>query len=262
MILENKIRKHITQCLADHRLIQQGDVVMVGLSGGKDSFSLLYFLKEIQKKSHLNFSLLAVTLDGGLIGLDDQALRAFCTKLDVPFHLERKPVFEIVSEKKDEDSTFCSLCAKMRRGILYRLANQLGASKIALGHHLDDAIETLFLNMFYSGQLSSLPPCLESNSGFVPVIRPMLYVAENDLQAFSLEKKFKTLGCACPVCPTHPHFEGMGDLKRNEMKSMVQKLSERIPNFRSNVKNALMNLKTDRFFTKESLTDLNSSCNL
>lgn len=247
--IEDKLRKQVVSCLSEHDMLENGDHVMVGLSGGKDSWALLYLLKEIQKKSPIRFTLSALTLDGGLVGLDPSELQRQCDAWDVPFVLERRPVFEVVAEKKDPKSTFCSMCAKMRRGILYDMARKQGATKIALGHHLDDALETLFLNLFYTGQLSSMPPVLKSHSGHVDVLRPLLYCNESDIETLSAEQMFVTVGCACPVCPVHPDYdEDQNDLKRGSMKQMIKRLSLQVPGFHDSARRALRNVKWDRFF--------------
>lgn len=246
--LARKLGKQVSSCMVDHAMLAPNDHVMVGLSGGKDSWALLYLLSEARKRLPFPISLSAVTIDGGLIGLDTFELVKQTRALDVPFHLERQRIFEIVSEKKDEGSTFCSMCAKMRRGALYTVAEKLGATKIALGHHLDDAIETLFLNMFYSGRMASLPPVLLSNAGNVPIIRPLLYSTEADLRALVLSIGFKSVGCACPICPIHPEFDGHDDLKRIAMKKHIQNMAEKMPSFYESARAALKNLELTRFF--------------
>lgn len=254
-IIENKLRKQTVQCISEHDMLKQGDHVLVGLSGGKDSWALLYLLKAIQIKAPYAFSLSAVTVDGGLIGLEGDVLQAQCDRLQVPFYLERQPVFEIVSEKKAEGSTFCSMCAKMRRGILYSMAKKVGANKIALGHHLNDAIETLFLNMFYAGRMAAMPPVLKSNAGHeADIIRPMLYLTEKDIEIFSLEKQFKTVGCACPVCPIHPEFDdAQTDLKRFSMKKTINEMAKHNSQMYDHARKALKNLELDRFFMSQGM---------
>ncbi|MCI5073227.1 tRNA 2-thiocytidine(32) synthetase TtcA [bacterium] len=254
-MLENKLRKQTVQCISEHAMLKQDDHVLVGLSGGKDSWALLHLLKAIQKKAPYTFTISAVTVDGGLIGLDATELQKQCDALDVDFHLERQAVFEIVSEKKAKGSTFCSMCAKMRRGILYTVAKKLGANKIALGHHLNDAIETLFLNMFYAGRMAAMPPVLKSNAGHeAEIIRPMLYLTEQDIAVFSLEKQFKTVGCACPVCPIHPEFDdAQSDLKRFSMKKVIRDMAKHNPQMFDHARKALKNLEFDRFFMNNSM---------
>ncbi len=241
-----KLRRQMAECLIDHRMLSENDRVLVGLSGGKDSWALLGLLADLQPRAPFPFSLLAVTIDGGLTGLEPSHLEDACRRFNVPFHLIRQNIFETVAEKKDDGSTFCSLCAKLRRGALYSAAEKLGATKIALGHHLDDAIETLLLNLFFGGRLAALPPVLLSDAGHVPILRPLLYCSEKDLASYAKEAELPVIGCACPVCPTHPEHEH-NDLKRKRIKEWIAKLSVEIPQLREQAKAALKKVETDRF---------------
>lgn len=227
-------------------MLAPNDHVLVGLSGGKDSWALLSLLSDLRTRSPFPFSISAVTIDGGLVGLKPGELKTGCDRLGVPFRLERQAIFETVAEKKDEGSTFCSMCAKLRRGALYRVATELGATKLALGHHLDDAIETMLLNLFYGGKIAALPPVLLSDSGKVPVIRPLLYCEERELRAFAEAEGFSTIGCACPVCPTHPDHE-FSDLKRMKMKQLIAQLALEMPALHSSARGALRKLEPSRF---------------
>lgn len=240
------LRKHFSQALVDHQMLQDGDHLLVGLSGGKDSWALLGLLADLAPRAPIQFRMSAVTIDGGLVGLDPSDLERGCARLGVPFHLIRQNIFETVSEKKDEGSTFCSMCARLRRGALYTAAQKLGCTKIALGHHLDDAIETLLLNLFFGGKIAALPPVLVSDSGYVPIIRPLLYCDEEALGAYAKEQELPIVGCACPVCPTHPDHE-YSDLKRKTVKRWLAELSLEIPNLRANARGALKKLEPSRF---------------
>ncbi|MCB0308984.1 MAG: hypothetical protein KDD48_06395 [Bdellovibrionales bacterium] len=246
--LLSKLKKQTSTCLVEHQMLQAHDHIMVGLSGGKDSWMLLYLLAQLKKNMPFPIKISAVTIDGGLIGLDTTTLDAQTKKLDVPFYLERQRIFEIVSEKKDEGSTFCSMCAKLRRGAIYTMAKKIGATKIALGHHLDDAIETLFLNMFYSGRMAALPPVLHSDSGYVPIIRPLLYSTEHDLTQGFKAISYKSVGCACPICPIHPEFDGHDDLKRMAMKKHIRAMAADNPSFYDSARTALKSVELSRFF--------------
>ncbi|HLG20774.1 MAG TPA: ATP-binding protein [Bdellovibrionota bacterium] len=240
------IRKQFSRALVQHRMLQRGDHVLVGLSGGKDSWALLGLLAEHRKRAPFSFQLSAVTIDGGLEGFDASVIERQCRRLDVPFHLVRQKIFETVADKKDEGSTFCSMCAKLRRGALYTAAERFGATKIALGHHLDDAIETLCLNLFYGGRMAALPPVLLSNAGHVPVIRPILYCEERWLAMYSHERQFPVVGCTCPVCPTHPEHE-YSDLKRKRVKQLISVLAVEIPDLHASMRSALSRLEPSRF---------------
>ena len=243
-----KLKKQVSGCLVDHAMLSPGDHVMVGLSGGKDSWALLYLLCEAKKSLPFPIEISAVTIDGGLVGLETPEFEEQTKRLGVRFYLERQRIFEIVSEKKDEGSTFCSMCAKLRRGALYTVAERIGATKIALGHHLDDAIETLFLNLFYSGRTAALPPVLLSHSGHAPILRPLLYCQETDLQTLFETTGLKSVGCACPICPIHPEFEGHDDLKRMKMKKIIRGMAQEIPSFYDSARAALKHLEPERFF--------------
>ncbi len=228
-------------------MLTKGDHVLVGLSGGKDSWALLDLLVDLKSRLSFPFSISAVTIDGGLVGLDPSQLEGSCKKLFIPFHLVKQKIFETVSEKKDKGSTFCSMCAKLRRGALYSIAEKLGATKIALGHHLDDALETLLLNLFFGGRMAALPPVLHSNAGHVPIIRPLLYCTEAALAGYVKLKSFKPVGCACPICPTHPEHEHT-DLKRVRMKEVIRSLARENSQLHEQARAALKKVEVDRFF--------------
>jgi tRNA 2-thiocytidine biosynthesis protein TtcA len=227
-------------------MVGEGDHILVGLSGGKDSWALLGLLADLKPRAPVRFTLSAVTIDGGLTGFDPKELEEGCRDLGVPFLLERQKIFETVSDKRDEGSTFCSMCAKLRRGALYSVAERIGATKIALGHHLDDAIETLLLNLFFGGRMAALPPVLLSNAGHVPILRPLLYLSESDLAEYARLRGFKAVGCNCPVCPSHPEHEHE-DLKRKEMKRWIAELAKGNPALREHARSALKKLEVSRF---------------
>ncbi len=246
----SRIKKAFSEAILGHQMLEEGDHVVVGLSGGKDSWALAGLLVELQKKAPISFRVSALTIDGGLEGLDTSAFEEACKAMDIPFHLVRQSIFQTVSEKKEEGSTFCSMCAKLRRGAIYTAAEKMGATKIALGHHFDDALETLFLNLFYGGRLAALPPVLISDSGHPPIIRPLLYIFEQDVADYAKERGFPMIGCACPICPTHPDHE-YSDLKRKQVKAWITKMSAEIPSLRESARSAMKNVKLDRFFGKE-----------
>jgi tRNA 2-thiocytidine biosynthesis protein TtcA len=227
-------------------MLRENDHVLVGLSGGKDSWALLGLLADLAPRAPIHFTISAVTIDGGLIDFDPKELQEGCRGLGVSFLLERQRIFETVSDKRDDGSTFCSMCAKLRRGALYSVAARIGATKIALGHHLDDAIETLLLNLFFGGRLASLPPVLLSNAGHVPILRPLLHCTEGDLAEYARLKGFRTVGCTCPICPSHPEHEHT-DLKRKEMKRWIAELTAQNPGLREHARSALQKLETSRF---------------
>ncbi len=214
---ENKLTKRIMReagtAIVDYNMIEEGDKVMVCLSGGKDSYSMLDILLTLQKRAPINFEIVAVNLDQKQPGFPEHVLPEYLTKLGVPFHIENQDTYSIVKRLIPEGKTTCSLCSRLRRGILYRVASELGATKIALGHHRDDILATFFLNLFYAAKLKSMPPKLVSDDGRHTVIRPLAYIAEKDLIAYSELKQFPII--PCNLCGSQEN------LKRKEVSRMI-----------------------------------------
>src|SRR6478735_10964140 len=188
--LEKKLLSGMAKASADFKLIEPNDRVMVAVSGGKDSHALLYLMRELQRKAPFPFSIFALNVDQGHPGFPSELLPEFFEREGYEYVIVKEDTYSVVTEKVPEGKTYCSLCSRLRRGILYRLARELGCTKIALGHHRDDAIVTLMLNLVFSGQLKAMPPKLISDAGDNVVIRPLIYVAEDDLAAFSDERGF------------------------------------------------------------------------
>ncbi|MFH1262119.1 MAG: ATP-binding protein [Pseudomonadota bacterium] len=241
-----RLRRQFSECMVEHQMLAEGDHVLIGLSGGKDSLALLALFADLRPRAPFRFTLSAVMIDGGLVGFDSRELEKSCAAFKVPFVVEKQPIFETVADKKDEGSTFCSMCAKLRRGALYSMADRLGATKIALGHHLDDAIETLLLNLFFGGRTAALPPVLLSDAGHVPILRPLLYCSEADLAEYVHLLGFPTVGCACPICPTHPEHEH-SDLRRKEIKLLLTEFGRTNPQLREHARAAFRRVETSRF---------------
>ncbi|MGZ3809975.1 MAG: tRNA 2-thiocytidine(32) synthetase TtcA, partial [Bacteriovorax sp.] len=216
-----KVRKQITRALNDYHMIAPHDRIMVAVSGGKDSTVLALLLKEIQKKAPIAFSFEAVMLDQKQPGFDARAFLAFMADQQIKLTILEENTFSIVKEKTPEGGTYCSLCSRLRRGILYSYAHQNNFTKIALGHHRDDMIETFMLNLFYSGKLGSMPPKLYSNDHRNIVIRPLAHVAESDIIELANEWKFPIV--PCNLCGSQ---EG---LKRERMKDLLNELEKEIP---------------------------------
>ena len=193
--LEKRLCRQVGQAIVDFNMIEEGDRVMVCVSGGKDSYGMLDILLKMQARAPVRFELIAVNLDQKQPGFPDHILPAYLKQLGVPFHIENQDTYSIVKRVIPEGKTMCSLCSRLRRGILYRVADELGATKIALGHHRDDMLQTFFLNMFFGGKLKGMPPKLVSDDGKHIVIRPMANVAEKDLTRWATHREFPIIPC-------------------------------------------------------------------
>ncbi|MCB1667948.1 MAG: tRNA 2-thiocytidine(32) synthetase TtcA [Porticoccaceae bacterium] len=193
--LQKRLRRNVGNAIADYNMIEDGDKVMICLSGGKDSFCMLDILRNLQKTAPISFQIVAVNLDQKQPGFPEHILPGYLEQEGVPFHILEKDTYSVVTEIIPEGKTYCSLCSRLRRGTLYGFAQQIGATKIALGHHRDDMIETLFLNMFYNGKLKSMPPKLLSDDRRNVVIRPLAYCKEDDLADYAQHKQFPVIPC-------------------------------------------------------------------
>ncbi len=212
--IQRYVTKKVGRAIADYRLIEDRDRVMVCVSGGKDSYVMLDVLIALQRKSPAKFDMIAVNVDQGWPGYQPQIIANHLAATGVPFRMIDADFAAIVAEKLSPNATPCSLCSRLRRGVLYNLAVELGCTKIALGHHMDDLIETLVLNMFYSGRLASMPPRLHADDGRNTVIRPMAYVPESALTMYAKQRDFPVVGCSCPSC-------GLPNQKRQVVKRLL-----------------------------------------
>jgi tRNA 2-thiocytidine biosynthesis protein TtcA len=219
--LVKRLQRQVGTAVTDFNMIEDGDKVMVCLSGGKDSYAMLDFLLTLKARAPIHFDLIAVNLDQKQPGFPEHILPEYLDKLGVDYKIVEEDTYSIVTDKIPEGKTTCSLCSRLRRGILYRTARQLGASKIALGHHMDDMVETLFLNMFHGARLKSMPPKLVSDDKQNVVIRPLAYCREADLQLFSELKGFPII--PCNLCGSQEN------LQRKKIKAMLQDWDEQTP---------------------------------
>lgn len=219
--LHTRLCRMVGQAVADFSMIEEGDKVMVCLSGGKDSYAMLDVLMSIQSRAPVSYELIAVNLDQKQPGFPGQVLPDYLTRLGVPFHIEERDTYSVVKRLIPEGETTCSLCSRLRRGILYGLAERLGATKIALGHHRNDMMETLLLNMLFNGTLKSMPPKLRSDDGQHVVIRPLAYVKEAELARYAEMRNFPII--PCDLCGSQEN------LKRKEVKALLQEWDTRYP---------------------------------
>ncbi|MGL5977275.1 MAG: tRNA 2-thiocytidine(32) synthetase TtcA, partial [Aeromonas sobria] len=219
--LQKRLRRNVGQAIADFNMIEEGDKVMVCLSGGKDSFGMLDILMSLKASAPIHFDLIAVNLDQKQPGFPEHVLPEYLASLGIEYKIVEEDTYSIVKDKVPEGKTTCALCSRLRRGILYRTALELGCTKIALGHHRDDILETLFLNMFYGGKLKSMPPKLVSDDGKNVVIRPLAYCKEKDLIRYAEVKSFPII--PCNLCGSQEN------LQRQAIKQMMQDWDRRFP---------------------------------
>ena len=232
--LQTKLLRLVGETIAEYGLIEDGDKIMVCLSGGKDSYALLDLLLVLQRRAPIHFELIAVNLDQKQPGFPAHVLPDYLAKIGVPFHIEERDTYSVVKRLIPEGQTTCSLCSRLRRGILYRVATELSATKIALGHHRDDIVETLFLNLFYTGKLKTMPPKLRSKDGRHLVIRPLAAVRESDLARYARLRAFPII--PCDLCGSQE------DLKRKQVKEFLREWEDRSPGCTDSMFAALSNV--------------------
>jgi len=234
--LEARIAKKTTKAITDFNLIEDGDRIMVGLSGGKDSWALLQILSVLRERAPIDFSLVAVNVDSGYEGYQHERVAEACRARDWEFHRISTSIGETIDMVLDADQTPCSLCARLRRGVLYRVAGEVGATKIALGHHADDFVETLLLNTFFAGALKAMPARLVSDDKRHVVIRPLVYVWEDEARAYAKASDLPVIGCCCPAC-------GDLSLQRQRVKRLLMDLEREHPDIKQSLLKSLSNVQ-------------------
>jgi len=232
--LSKRLHRLVGQAIVDFNMIEDGDKVMVCVSGGKDSYALLDILINLRKRAPIHFDLVAVNLDQKQPGFPEHVLPEYLKSVGVPFHIENQDTYSIVKRLVPEGKTMCSLCSRLRRGILYRVAGELGATKIALGHHRDDMLQTLLMNMFFGARLKGMPPKLVSDDGKNIVIRPLAYVAETDLERWAGHRAFPIIPCT--LCGSQDN------LQRVQTKQMLRDWEQRFPGRIDNMFSAMANV--------------------
>lgn len=247
--LEKKLRGKVGKAIADYTMIEESDVVMAAISGGKDSFAMLDILLMLQKVAPVKFKIIAVNLDQKQPGFPEHILPEYFELLDIPYYIVDKDTYSIVKEKVPEGKTTCSLCSRLRRGTLYSFAEEIGATKIALGHHMDDIVETLFLNMFHGARLKSMPPKLRSDDGRNTIIRPLAYCREKDLIQFTEFRGYPII--PCNLCGSQEN------LQRQNIKAMLSGWDKVSPNRIENIFKSLKNVSPSQL-ADTALFDFNN----
>jgi tRNA 2-thiocytidine biosynthesis protein TtcA len=233
--LEKKLGGDMARAVTGFRMIEDGDRILVAVSGGKDSYTMLHLLRSLQRRAPVRFELLAVNVDQGHPGYPAHVLHEYMAREGYDFRMVVEDTYSIVTSKIPAGKTFCSLCSRLRRGILYRVAKELGCNKIALGHHRDDVLQTLFLNLMFAGQLGAMPARLLADGGRLVVVRPLVYCAEEDIRAFAALAEFPTI--PCDLCGSQPQ------LQRKAVGRMLDELERDRPGTKRSMLAALHNVR-------------------
>jgi tRNA 2-thiocytidine biosynthesis protein TtcA len=253
--LLRRLRHGIGRAVADFGLIEEGDRVAVAVSGGKDSYTLLLLLEELRRRAPISFEIVAVNIDSGYPGYRTDVIERFLRENGFTYRMVPTGHYALIQEKRRPGSSFCSICARFKRGALYTAAQELGCNKLALGHHQDDFIETLLLNQFFVGSLKAMAASMLADNGETVVIRPLVYLAEEDIIRFSREAGLPVVCCCCPVC-------GTADLQRKRMKKLLKELEQDIPHVKNSLLKAISNVHPRHLLDRRlqtALPDLRSS---
>jgi tRNA 2-thiocytidine biosynthesis protein TtcA len=234
--LYKRIKNAVGRAIADFGLIEEGDRIAVAVSGGKDSYTLLHMLEELRRRAPVSYELKAINIDSGYPGFRTDIIAEHLSEHGFSHHMEKTDHYGIIKEKRRPDSSYCSICARLKRGVLYTLCQRFNCNKLALGHHMDDFVETLLLNQFFVGSLKAMAPKMLADNGHTTVIRPLVYVEERDIIPFSRENRFPVVCCCCPVC-------GVADQQRKRMKSLLQGLEQENPHVKRSLLRALGNVQ-------------------
>ena len=235
--LHNRIKRSCGKAIGDFNLIEEGDRIAVAVSGGKDSWTLLHILDDLRQRAPVNFELMAVNFDPGFSGYRSDLIADYLQRHNIPCHLEKTASAAVIEEKLRPGSSYCAFCARLRRGFLYSVAQRLNCNKLALGHHLDDFIETLLLNQFYAGRLAAMSPKMPADNGEQTVIRPLVYVEETLISDYSARCDFPIISCACPLAGEQEQHQ-----QRQRMKHLIGALSSEIPQVRHSLLSAMGNV--------------------
>jgi tRNA 2-thiocytidine biosynthesis protein TtcA len=246
------LTRRVGRAIQDFRLIEDGDRILCAMSGGKDSYAMLHLLDHLRRRAPVKFELVAVTVDQGYRGFKTDVLERYFQDRGFEYRIERTNIAEVIDDTMPLGDTHCSMCARLRRGVLYRIAPELGCNKIALGHHADDLLETLLMSQFFNGEICSMPPLLRARDGKNIVIRPLCYVWEDEIVRFVREVGFPVICCACPAC-------GDNSLKRKQMKLLLQRLETEHRGIKSSLLRALSNIRTGHLLDRRFLPGLDGT---
>lgn len=234
--LFKRIKNSVGRAIADFGLIEEGDRIAVAVSGGKDSYTLLHLLETLRRRAPIRYEIMAVNIDSGYPGYRTDVIEEHLARHGFAYHMEKTDHFDIIREKRRPGSSFCSICARLKRGVLYTLAQRFNCNKLALGHHLDDFAETLLLNQFFVGSLKAMAASMLADNGETTVIRPLVYVEERDIISFSRAEGYPVVCCRCPVC-------GVADVQRKRMKELLATLEKENPHVKRSMLKALSNVQ-------------------